>query len=42
VAAGALTLSDLGIAATPMGLILPTYLARYRPGGGRRESAFSN
>jgi NADH dehydrogenase len=33
VSAGALTLADLGI--TPQGLdaILPTYLARYRPGG---------
>ncbi len=27
------TLADLGIAPTPMGAILPSYLARYRPGG---------
>jgi NADH dehydrogenase len=29
----ALTLADLGIAATAMESIIPTYLARYRPGG---------
>jgi NADH dehydrogenase len=33
VAAGALTLADLGIAATGMNLILPTYLTHYAPGG---------
>jgi NADH dehydrogenase len=33
VAEGALTLSDLGIAATALEVILPTYLDRYRPGG---------
>ena len=30
-------LLDLGIAATPVELIVPRYLARYRAGGGRRE-----
>lgn len=30
---GALTLADLGIAATGMDLILPGYLSRYQPGG---------
>jgi NADH dehydrogenase len=40
VAPGALGLADLGIAATPMGLVLPSYLARYRPGGRRREAAY--
>jgi NADH dehydrogenase len=30
---GALTLADLGIEATSMGTILPTYLESYRPGG---------
>jgi NADH dehydrogenase len=40
VAPGALGLADLGIAPTPMGLVLPSYLARYRPGGRRREAAF--
>jgi NADH dehydrogenase len=29
----ALTLADLGLAATAMEAIIPTYLARYRPGG---------
>jgi NADH dehydrogenase len=33
VAAGALTLADLGIEPTAVELILPTYLDRYRPGG---------
>lgn len=33
VAAGALTLADLGIAAQAAEAILPTYLDRYRPGG---------
>ncbi len=30
-------LADLGVAATPVELIVPRYLARYRTGGGRRE-----
>jgi NADH dehydrogenase len=42
VAPGALGLADLGLAATPMGLILPSYLARYRPGGRRRAAAYRN
>lgn len=29
-------LADLGITATPVELIVPTYLTRYQPGGGRR------
>lgn len=33
IAGGALTLADLGIAATSMDIVLPTYLERYRPGG---------
>jgi NADH dehydrogenase len=33
VGANALTLADLGIAATPMEVVIPTYLARHRPGG---------
>ena len=33
VAANALTLSNLGIEATPVDLIVPEYLARYQPGG---------
>jgi NADH dehydrogenase len=42
VAPGAPGLADLGIAATPMGLVLPSYLARYRPGGRRRAAAYRN
>ena len=34
---GALGLSDLGIIPTPVELVVPAYLARYRPGGGRRS-----
>lgn len=30
---GALTLLDLGLTPTPMGMILPTYLSRYKKGG---------
>ena len=30
-------LADLGIVATPIDLVVPAYLERYRPGGGRRE-----
>jgi len=36
VAAGALTLADLGLQSTPIDLIVPQYLARFRPGGGKR------
>jgi len=38
VAEGALGLADLGIAATPMEAVVPGYLARFRPGGGRRDA----
>jgi NADH dehydrogenase len=41
VADAALDLSSLGIIPTRMDLVLPAYLARYRPGGRRREGAFS-
>jgi NADH dehydrogenase len=30
-------LADLGTVATPIDLVVPAYLERYRPGGGRRE-----
>ena len=30
-------LAELGITATPIDMIVPDYLARYRPGGGRKE-----
>ncbi|MGC8475589.1 MAG: complex I NDUFA9 subunit family protein [Acetobacteraceae bacterium] len=36
VAPGEPDLAALGIAATPMDLVVPAYLARFRPGGGRR------
>lgn len=36
VAPGALGLSDLGIVPTPVELIVPSYLARFQPGGGRK------
>ena len=39
VGGGALGLSDLGIVPTPVELIVPAYLDRYRPGGGKREEA---
>ena len=39
VAPGALTLADLGIQAQGLDAILPTYLARYRPGGRPGRSA---
>ncbi|MCQ8240304.1 complex I NDUFA9 subunit family protein [Rhizosaccharibacter radicis] len=37
VADGAAGLEALGIAPTPLELVVPAYLARYRPGGGKRE-----
>ncbi len=37
VAAGASGLAELGIAATPVELVVPGYLARFRPGGTRRQ-----
>ncbi len=36
VAAGAPGLAELGIVPTPMDLVVPAYLRRFRPGGGRR------
>lgn len=38
VAPGALGLTDLGIVATPVELVVPGYLSRYQPGGGRRPT----
>jgi NADH dehydrogenase len=38
VAADAAGLAALGISPTPMELVVPQYLGRYRPGGVRRES----
>jgi len=40
VADAALDLTSLGITPTRMDLILPSYLARYRPSRGRRESIY--
>ena len=37
VADGVPGLADLGIVATPLELVVPSYLARYRPGGRRRS-----
>ena len=37
VAAGMPGLTALGILPTPMDLVVPGYLARFRPGGGRRQ-----
>jgi uncharacterized protein YbjT (DUF2867 family) len=39
VSPGALGLADLGVTSTPAELIVPTYLSRYQPGGGRRPTA---
>jgi NADH dehydrogenase len=36
VAPGAAGLADLGIVPTPVELVVPGYLTRYQPGGGRR------
>ena len=36
VAPGALGLADLGLAPTPIDLVVPSYLSRFKPGGGRR------
>jgi NADH dehydrogenase len=38
VSEGALGLADLGITPTPVELIVPGYLSRYQPGGGRRPT----
>lgn len=38
VAAGAPGLRDLGITPTPVDLVVPQYLSRFRPGGRRREA----
>jgi len=37
VAEGMPGLAALGITPTPVELVVPDYLMRYRPGGGRRE-----
>jgi NADH dehydrogenase len=39
VSAGALGLTDLGVTPTPVELVVPAYLARFQPGGGRRPIA---
>jgi len=39
VAAGALTLAELGIKPAAIEALVPAYLARFRPGGGRRVRA---
>jgi uncharacterized protein YbjT (DUF2867 family) len=39
VAPGALGLTDLGISPTPVELVVPGYLTRFQPGGGRRPTA---
>lgn len=40
VAEDALTLDDLGLTPTPIELVVPSYLARYRVGSDRSEAAF--
>jgi len=39
VAPGAAGLADLGITPTPVELVVPAYLARFQPGGGKRPVA---
>jgi NADH dehydrogenase len=34
---GVLSLAELGVRPTPVDLVVPQYLARFRPGGGKRE-----
>jgi uncharacterized protein YbjT (DUF2867 family) len=38
VSPSALGLADLGVTPTPAELVVPSYLSRYQPGGGRRPS----
>jgi NADH dehydrogenase len=38
VSPGALGLADLGITPTPVELIVPAYLSRFQPGGGKRPT----
>jgi NADH dehydrogenase len=33
---GVLSLAELGIRPTPVDMVVPQYLARFRPGGGKR------
>lgn len=39
VSSGARGLTDLGITPTPVELVVPAYLSRFQPGGGRRPTA---